>query len=125
MLQLVDKLPTSLLSNIPCRFLLVYALRGVTRALIGGCIFIYSCSARRISFEIKFISMNIIEYTRIYEYTPPPPPPINALVTPLYALTGSQNQNDVVNVSDTFTLMVEHTFIFHTDIFKLRKAYVH
>ncbi len=32
---------------------------GVTRALIGGggggCIFIYSCSARRISFEIKFI----------------------------------------------------------------------
>ena len=32
-------------------------IRGVTRALIGGggggCIFIYSCSARRISFEFR------------------------------------------------------------------------
>ena len=57
---------------------------GVTRALIGGGggIFIYSCSARRISFEIKFISKEIRraehEYMNIH-----PPPPINALVTPL------------------------------------------
>ncbi len=63
-------------------------ISGVTRALIrggggeGGCIFIYSCSARRISFEIKFISKEIRraehEYMNIH-----PPPPINALVTPL------------------------------------------
>ena len=58
--------------------------RGVTRALIwgGGCIFIYSCSARRISFEMNLISKEIRraehEYMNIH-----PPPPINALVTPL------------------------------------------
>ncbi len=57
---------------------------GVTRALIGGggggCIFIYSCSARRISFEMNIISKEIRraehEYMNIH-------PPINALVTPL------------------------------------------
>ncbi len=59
-------------------------ISGVTRALIGWCIFIYPCSARRISFEIEFISKEIRraehEYMNIH---PPPPPPINALVTPL------------------------------------------
>ena len=57
----------------------------------GGCIFIYSCSARRISFKIKFISKEIRraehEYMNIYT----PPPPINALVTPL---------NNAVNNTD-------------------------
>ena len=31
-------------------------VRAVARALIGGCIFIYSGSARLVSFEIKLIS---------------------------------------------------------------------
>ena len=48
--------------------------RAVARALIeGGCIFIYSGSARLVSFEIKLISKEVIPgRTRIYEYTPPP-----------------------------------------------------
>ncbi len=62
----------NILVNIP--------ISGVTRALIGGCIFIYSCSARRISFEMNLISKEIRraehEYMNIH-------PPINALVTPL------------------------------------------
>ena len=54
---------------------------------MGGCIFIYSRSARRISFEIschyrwfqkKFVGQN----TNIWICTPPPPP-INALVSAL------------------------------------------
>jgi hypothetical protein len=61
-------------------------ISGVTRALIGGCIFIYSCSARLISFEMNLkinkFKRNSSGRTQIYEYTPPPPP-INALVTPL------------------------------------------
>ena len=71
----------------PC----VVELSGVTRALIGGlggCIFIYSCSARRISFEIKFISKEIRRAEHEYMNTHPPPPPINALVTPLVELSG-------------------------------------
>ena len=49
---------------------------GVTRALIGGGgIFIYSCSARLISFEMnlktKKFKRNSSGRTRIYEYTPP------------------------------------------------------
>ncbi len=61
--------------------------RAVARALIGGggCIFIYSCSARLISFEINLkttdFKRNSSGITRIYEYTPPPP--INALATAL------------------------------------------
>ena len=52
----------------------------VARALIGGvCIFIYSCYARLISFEINLkttdFKRNPSGITRIYEYTPPPPPP--------------------------------------------------
>ena len=51
---------------------------GVTRALIGGggggCIFIYSCSARRISFEIKFISKEIRRAEHEYMNIHPPPP---------------------------------------------------
>ena len=62
---------------------------GVTRALIvgggGGCIFIYSCSARRISFEMNLISKEIrrAEHEYMNIHPPTPPPPINALVTPL------------------------------------------
>jgi hypothetical protein len=51
----------------------------------GGGIFIYSSSARRISFEMnlktKKLKRNSSGRTRIYEYTLP----INALVTPLVA----------------------------------------
>ena len=61
-------------------------VRAETKALIGGggCIFIYYCSARRISFEIngndnwfqkKFVGQN----ANIWIYTPP----INALVSAL------------------------------------------
>ena len=59
--------------------------RAVTKALIGGWIFIYSCSARQISFEISchysWFQKKFESRTRIYEYAPPPP--INALVTAL------------------------------------------
>ena len=55
--------------------------RAVARALIrggGGGVFIYSCSARLISFEINLkttdFKRNSSGITRIYEYTPPPPP---------------------------------------------------
>ena len=57
------------------------------RALIGGggCIFIYSGSARLTSYEINFISKETSragpEYMNIHP--PPPPPPINALATAL------------------------------------------
>ena len=54
----------------------------VARALIGGCIFIYSGSARLVSFEIKLISKEVSqaepEYMNIH-----PPPPINVLATAL------------------------------------------
>ena len=49
-----------------------FTSRAVARPIIflGGCIFIYSCSARRISFESdSFYGM----WTWIYEYTPSPP----------------------------------------------------
>ena len=58
--------------------------RAVARTLIGGggCIFIYSGSARLTSFEINFISKETSrarpEYMNIH-----PPPPINALATAL------------------------------------------
>ena len=61
--------------------------RAVARALIwgGGGIFIYSCSARLICFEINLkptdFKRNSSGITRIYEYTPPPP--INALAMAL------------------------------------------
>ncbi len=51
---------------------------GVTRALIGGgggCIFIYSCSARRISFEMNLISKEIRRAEHEYMNIHPPPPP--------------------------------------------------
>ncbi len=50
--------------------------RGVTRALIGGgggCIFIYSSSAGRIYFVIKFISKEIRRAEGEYMNIPPPP----------------------------------------------------
>ena len=34
-------------------------IRDVTRTLIGGCLFIYTCSARWISFEFELISKEI------------------------------------------------------------------
>ena len=58
--------------------------RAVARTLIGGggCIFIYSGSARLVSFEIKLISKEISraepEYMNIH-----PPPPISVLATAL------------------------------------------
>ena len=42
---------------------LIFLVRAVGRTLIGGCIFIYSGSARLVSFEIKLMSK---EYTPIY-----------------------------------------------------------
>ena len=53
--------------------------RAVARMLIGGgCIFIYSCFARQISFQIdqfEFdLKRNSSGRTWIYEFTPPPPP---------------------------------------------------
>ncbi len=45
---------------------------GVTRALIGGCIFIYSCSARRISFEMNLISKEIRRAEHEYMNIHPP-----------------------------------------------------
>ena len=50
------------------------------RALIGGCIFVYSCSARLVSFEIKLIDVSGAEpeYMNIH-----PPPPISVLATAL------------------------------------------
>ena len=45
--------------------------RPVASSIIGGHIFIYSCSAQLVSFEIDcFYGLR----TRIYEYVPPPPP---------------------------------------------------
>ena len=44
--------------------------RPVASSIIGGHIFIYSCSAQLVSFEIDcFYGLR----TRIYEYVPPPP----------------------------------------------------
>ena len=59
--------------------------RDVARALIGGCIFIYSGPARLVSFEIKLTSKEVSRAEPEYnEYTPPPPPPpISVLVTAL------------------------------------------
>ena len=46
--------------------------KGAGRSIIGGQIFVYSCSAQLISFEIDyFYSLR----RRVYEYLPPPPPP--------------------------------------------------
>ena len=63
--------------------LLVGVLRAVARTLIGGCIFIYSGSARLTFFEINFISKETSrarpEYMNIH-------PPINALATALGVL---------------------------------------
>ena len=49
------------------------ATSGVTRALIGGgCIVIYSCSARRISFEMNLISKEIRRAEHEYMNIHPP-----------------------------------------------------
>jgi hypothetical protein len=48
---------------------------GVTRALIegGGCIFVYSCSARLISFEMNLNSKEIRRAEHEYMNIHPPP----------------------------------------------------
>ena len=67
-------------------------IRAVAIALIwrggGGCIFIYSGSARLVSFanEVDF-KRSQSGRTQIYEYTPPPPPPISVLATALLVIT--------------------------------------
>ena len=67
--------------------------RAVARTLIGGCIFVYSGSARLTSVEINFISKETSrarpEYMNIHF---PPPPPINALATAL-SLWSPYNEN--------------------------------
>ena len=66
-------------------------VRAVARMLIGGCIFIYSCFARQISFQIEFDlkrnSSGRNEY--MHEYTPPPQ--INVLATALEVVFESCN----------------------------------
>ncbi len=70
---------------------------GVTRALIwgggGGCIFIYPCSARRISFEMNLISKEIRRAEHEYMNIHPPPPQINALVTRLHVSTPGKRKS--------------------------------
>ena len=61
--------------------------RAVARTLIGGggggvCIFIYSGSARIVSFEIKLISKEVSRAEPEY-MNKPPPPPISVLATAL------------------------------------------
>ena len=66
------------------------SIRAVTRTLVGGggCIFIYSCSAWRVFFQIKFKLINLKRnlsgrtwiYTNIH-------PPINVLVTARLSIT--------------------------------------
>ena len=48
--------------------------RAVARTLIGGCIFVYSGSARLVSFEIKLISKEISRTEPEYMNIHPPPP---------------------------------------------------
>ena len=57
--------------------------RAVARTLIGGCIFIYSGSARLTSFEINSISKETSRAQLEYMGIHPPPPPIHALATAL------------------------------------------
>ena len=58
--------------------------RAVARTLIGGgCIFIYSGSARLVSFEVKLISKEIGRAEPEYMNIHPPPPPISVLATAL------------------------------------------
>ena len=53
---------------------LKWTRRAVARALIGGRIFIYSGSARLVSFEMKLISKEVSRAEPEYMNTPPPPP---------------------------------------------------
>ena len=59
--------------------------RAVARALIGGrgCIFIYSGSARLVSFEIKLISKEVSRAGPEYMNKHPSPPPVSVLATAL------------------------------------------
>ena len=74
---------SSQLTSMVKTFRYVHIFRAVARTLIGGCIFIYSSSARLTSFEINFISKEISraepEYMNIH-------PPISALATALHIL---------------------------------------
>ena len=68
-------------------FMLVYhrgtsVCKAVTRKLIEGYIFIYSCSPRRVSFQLKFKSINLKKICRAeHGNMNMPPPPIIVLVT--------------------------------------------
>ena len=65
--------------------------RAVTRALIGGCIFIYSGSARLVSFEIKLISKEVSRAEPENMNIHLPPPPISVLATALKMARGYCN----------------------------------
>ena len=54
---------------------IIHILRAVARTLIGGvgCIFIYSGSARLVSFQIKLISKEVSRAEPEYMNIPPPP----------------------------------------------------
>ena len=58
----------------------------MVRTLIGGCLFIYSCPARWISFEFELISKEIRRAS--HEYVNKHPLPIIAQVTSLDMMTG-------------------------------------
>ena len=66
--------------------MLTNIFRAVARALIRGCIFIYSGSARLVSFEIKLISKEASRAEPEYMNIHPPPPSISVLATALNIL---------------------------------------
>ena len=83
-------------------------IRNGRRALAGrGCIFIYSGSARLISFEIRLISKELCWAEPEYINMHPPPPPINALnpcmdlkLKSCYGVTLSSATHDYCNFSE-------------------------
>ena len=81
--------------------------RAIARALIGGCIFIYSGSVRLTSFEINFISKETSraehEYMNIH-----PPPPISALATTLLVETTCSKPVDNKFIQSTCNTSVEN-----------------
>ena len=70
--------------------------RAETRTLIRGCIFTYSCSARRISFEMNLkttdFKRNSSGRTRIYEY----PPRIELVPNPMRGFNFVPSRSDLM-----------------------------
>ena len=64
----------------------MFVTTAVARRLIGGCLFIYSCSARLVSFQIdlNLISKETSRAEHEYMNKHPLPPPINALATAVF-----------------------------------------